>query len=201
MADFEEVVVDWFNPAPEKRFGFVRANDGTNIFFHFSDGRFILADGSQPKYADATLTRKGKVFHLRDPRGGDTIVINSVRREKGLAAVPWGFKSHYDTAMERIAKRPVYRCLKTMGSWGQKDLEPSVVWEGKDLEEVMRRYPVPTGHHSPGADPLISFYSHDDGFEIRHWWEKKVGDGEWERCEDPRDLSGVLRTYERINWR
>lgn len=199
--DFEEVVVDWFNPAPEKRFGFVRAKDDTSIFFHFSDGRFIMADGSQPKYADATLTRGNKVFHLRDPRGGDVIVINRVHRLKGPAAVPWGFKSHYDLVLARIASQPTYRCLKTMGTWGQTDIPPTVAWEGKDLQELSRRFPIPTGSRSPGADPLISFFSHDDGFEIRHWWEKKVSNGDWERCEDPRELPGVLRQFERINWK
>lgn len=199
--DFEEAVVEWFNPAQDKRYGFLRATDGASIFFHFSDGRFILADGNEPKYADATLVRGGKTFHLRDPQKDDVIVINRVRRPKGLAAVPWGHKSHLNRAREQIAKRPTYRCLHTMGAWGQKDVVPTVVWEGKDLQEVSRKYPIPTGRRSPSADPLISFYSHDDGFEIRHWWEKKTGDGEWERCEDPRQLSGVLRTFERINWR
>lgn len=103
--------------------------------------------------------------------------------------------------MTAIANRPVYRVLKVMASIGEEGT-PEVLWEGQDLTQALRKFPVPSSRTSPSADPLLPYWSDSDNiFYVRHWWEKKNPNGEWEKCNDPRPLSGVLRQFERISQR
>lgn len=203
----ETGTVKLFNAQEGKRFGFLTLASGEELFFHFNDGQFIEAGGSSPSFSGkATIMRNGKNFRLRDPQIDDKLVFQRSRGRDGRhRACPWGFYSHWETAEERLAKRPIYRVLKTMSSTGRDPGEPEILWEGSDVSEAIRRFPLPTGRQSPSADPLLSYYSDSDNiFEVRHWWEKKgQNDPEdaWERCDDPRPLPGVLRTFEAINRR
>lgn len=195
--------VKFFDSREGKRFGFIIDGDGSEIFFHFNDGRFIEAGKKEPQFTEPTFVYKGKIAHLRDPQPGDLVVFERIRGSKGFKASPWGYKDNYDHALDVIAKRPpppVYRVFESMNSLGDPQGEPNKLWEGSDIDQLMRKYPVPSGSRSIGSDPLLPYYSDSDNiFETRHWFEKQLPDGNWERCPDPRPLSGAGRQFERIN--
>ncbi|QQG42261.1 MAG: cold shock domain-containing protein [Candidatus Woesebacteria bacterium] len=200
----ETGTVKWFDAREGKKFGFVTAEDGKEIFFHYNDGRPIQVNVTKRRveFSDQpTFQTKDGVRRLRDPKPGDKIVFVRTQGYKGDKASPWSFKSIHDKAIDQIAKLPeptVYRALETMNNVGDVAGEPKVLWEGSDLEALLAKYPVPSGRQSPGSDPLIPYYSDSDNiFEIRHWFEKKVGEI-WEQCPDPRLLSGANRQFERI---
>ncbi len=201
VSDMPKGPVKFFDSRPERRFGFIRLETGGDLFFHFNDGQIIVPGGSEPEFSGKSMTtdKQGRQCGLRDPRIGDILVYQRSSGSQGPKAYPWGYQSQWE-AMERfIANRPVYRVLEQMTSTGFTPGEPKILWEGSDLSELARKYPVPTGRVSPGADPLLSYSSYDD-FEIRRWWEVKKGDN-WSPSRDPRELSGVLRQFEEINRR
>lgn len=186
----ETGTVKVFFATKERRYGFVLTEDGKELFFHFGDGEFVVAGESQPKFSGkAQIFIKGQAHSLRDPQRDDIIMFNRKSGSRGWIASPWGYKSHYDRALEVIANRPaptIYRVLETMNSIGRQPGEPKVLWEGSDLNDLLRRYPVPTGQRSPSADPLLPYWADSDNiFETQHWFERKTDDG-WELCPDPR---------------
>lgn len=206
----ETGTVKFFDGRPEKRFGFIRTEGGVEIFFHFNDGRPIVAGKKAPEFSEEpVIKRGGKTYQLREPKRDDQLVFTRTQGYRGDKASPWGFKANYDEALKEIADRPIpptYRVLKSSGKLGESGTpenpkDAQVLWEGNDLDAVMRRFPLPKGNQSPGSDPLIPYFSHEDGFEVRHWWELKKPDGTWEHCPDPRPLPGVLRQFEQITHR
>lgn len=201
----ESGTIKWFNV--QKRFGFISPDppeepETGDLWFHFNDGQIIDAVKDQPEPQFVGPTLKGK--RLRDPVPGDRVRFWRDFDSQGRAkAYPWGYESHYERARKIIAKRPpptMYRVLKTMNAIGEQPGEPETLWTGSDLSEALRKFPLPRGHQSPSADPLLSYWSDPDNiFEVRHWWEKQKPDGSWEQCNDPRPLSPVLRQFEAIN--
>lgn len=203
---FDQGVVKFFDSRKEKRYGFLILEDGTEIFFHFNDGQIILPGEEEPEFSGkSTMVIKGKPMGLRDPQKDDKIVFHRSPGYKGDKASPWDYLSHVERAQAIIAKRPpptTYRVLKTMNSIGEQPGAPQVLWQGSSIAEVLRKFPLPRGNQSPSADPLLPYYSDSDNiFEVNRWWEKQEPDGSWVRCDDPRPLSGVLRTFEAINRR
>lgn len=200
----ETGTVKWFNAQEGKRFGFLTLASGEEIFFHFNDGQFIEPGGNQPEFSgNPTRVIDGKTRRLADPKPEDKLVFRRSMGSKGDKAAPWGFISQWERAETIIARRPIYRVLKTMNSVGRDPGAPEVLWKGSDVSEALRKFPLPTGRQSPSADPLLPYYSDSDNiFEVRHWWEKKGqndSDDAWERCDDPRPLPGVLRNFEAIS--
>lgn len=195
--------VKFFDSRETKRFGFLKLDDGTEIFFHFNDGQIIRAGGQVPEFTGkSTVVVDGRPRGLRDPRLDDKIVFFRTSGTRGDKASPWGFQSQWLAAEATITKRPFYRVLELMTSTGQTPGEPKALWTGSDMSDLLRKFPVPSGNRSPGSDPLLSYYADSDNiFEIRRWWEIRRDDGSWERCNDPRPLTGVLRTFEAINRR
>jgi cold shock CspA family protein len=205
----ERGLVKWFNPAADKRYGFivplvsiVSGNIG-EIFFHFNDGEFIVPGESYPEFSGkGTKKFRDGIRRLRDPKKDDVILFERRPGKKGDKAAPWCYLSLYERAEKIIAARPapsVYRVLETTKAFGMEPDKPKVLWEGTDLEELLRSYPVPSGNQSPSADSLLPFWADTDNtFEVRHWFERKTHDG-WVRCPDPRPLSGVNRQFERIS--
>ncbi len=192
--------VKWFNT--QKRFGFIVPDDDAEeqLWFHFNDGQIINAVKGKrgPQFIGAVLNNK----HLRDPREGDKVVFERLYDSMGRPkACPWGYDTHYQRALGIIAKWPpptTYRVLETINAIGQDPGKPKVLWEGTDLEELLRLYPVPKGNQSPSADSLLPYYSDSDNiFEIHRWFEQKTETG-WEKRPDPRPLPGVNRQFERI---
>lgn len=137
-------------------------------------------------------------MELSIPKQGDKIIFMRTRTPKGVKAAPWGYYTQWQSVELAIANRPVYRVLEVMNTIGKAG-EPKVLWEGSDLSDLLRRYPLPKGKQSPSADPLLPYWGDTDNiFEVRRWWEVKQPDGSWKSCNDPRPLSGVLRQFERI---
>lgn len=209
-------IVKFFDSRDGKQYGFLVVDDeladgtpsyrgGEEIFFHFNDGEFIVAGGKEPRFngQHKRQTSQGTRV-LRIPEKDDVIVFSTRSgRDNRIKASPWSFLSLYERAAKAIAERPVYRVLEGSGDWGkspspEKPDGARIKWQGSDLEALMKLFPIPVGR-SPSADPLLSFWSSDDGFEVRRWWEKQNVDGSWTQCPDPRSLPGVLRQFERIS--
>lgn len=218
----ETGVVKWFDSRETKRFGFLKLESGEEIFFHFNDGRHSeVRDGQVQLSEGATIVYQGKTRRLRQPKPDDVILFTRSWGSRGFKAAPWGYKASWEICEqwildhqeeiaqrravkeETLANRPIYRALSTMNAVGKDPGEPKVLWEGQDLAEALRKFPLPTGRQSPGSDPMLNYSSDSDNiFEIHRWWERRQPpDGEWERCDDPRPLTGTLRTLEQINRR
>jgi hypothetical protein len=175
--------VKFFDTRDDKLFGFVRTEQGEEFFFHFSGGRELDTYDEQPDFSRRRLDRS------RFPKKGDQMVfILGDPGYKGERVGLWSFAEDYDQIQKELAARPTYRVMKQFGMWTTKHQdEPEILWEGKDVQELARKY------HRFGrsitSDPLFPYYQHDDGFEVRHWFEKQKEDGTWERCNDPRPSS------------
>jgi hypothetical protein len=197
-------VVKFFDAREGKRFGFLKLENGNDLFFHFNDGQVIVDGKKAPEFSgSAVIEVNGKTRGLRDPRPDDILLFEPIYGNKGPKASPWGYLSHWTRAEEIIAARPVYRVLKTMNSVGETPRhEPEILWEGSDLEDLLKKFPLPKGNRSPGSDPLLPYYSDNDNiFEVHRWWEVKLPDGSWKQTRDPRPLPGVLRQFESISYR
>lgn len=198
--------VKWFNSANDKRYGFLMLEDGREVFFHFNDGQFVEPGEKEPQFTGSPKrVHNGKTYRLKDPLAEDEVVCVLSEGSRGPKAFPWSTKPIWDLAQGVIDKRPIYRVLKTMNAIGHDSGTPEILWQGTDLSEALRKFPLPTGRQSPSADPLLSYWRDtDEIFEVRRWWEAKAQnapDDAWERCDDPRPLPGVLRNFEAINRR
>lgn len=178
--------VTFFNPQESKRFGFLRLESGDKIFFHFNDGRLIVPGEDSPVFSGANaFIHKGQRKPLPDPKTGDKIVFRRTEGRKGDKALPWGYEDNWLAAEQKIANRPVYRVRELRTTSGSEPGDPTVLWQGKNLSELNRKYPWDGSRKS--ADPLIPYWGDDDGlFNVRHWFEVQSPDGSWEECNDPR---------------
>ncbi len=180
--------VVFFDPRPEKRFGFLEATirgKTETVFFHLSAGFQVRVSG----YA---MIRDRPV--TVEPKTGDELTFGLVfARYRGrpvLRAVPWHFAGEYDVALEAIRKATqMFRYCEIadlkLGRKIEKG-EPYVVWEGRnvaELDEVVeakrlgeqRRFKVSEG-------PTMIVW----GF-----FEHRTPEGSWESCMDPRLMVGA----------
>ncbi|MCJ7793288.1 MAG: cold shock domain-containing protein [Candidatus Marinimicrobia bacterium] len=169
----ETGVVKFFDGRDNKRYGFLRLDSGEEIFFHFNDGMSIKAGKCAPEWCDPP---KGK--RLWDPQANDLLVFERSEGNRGPKASPWTHWRLYDRVLKEIANRPIYRVIEQTSTTGSEPGESRQLWYGTDLED-----PNLTKVWHPVHDR--SFFAHDDGFEIRKWFEVNV-QGEWLRTEDPR---------------
>lgn len=190
--------VRFFDSRPEKRFGFVLLETEEEIFFHFNDGQFVIPGEKEPKFSgSATQVIQGKACRLRDPRKDDKVVFVRAPGSKGDKASPWGYETHYERALEIIAKRskPLrYRVVRVFDSPPGTPGEPQVEWggeRGRTLEELCARYP------RDRWDDLKPFSDSDNIFDTRA--EIQVNDGlGWEPAErDPRPIINASRPVRR----
>jgi hypothetical protein len=199
MPRYEYAFVKWFDSRDNRRYGFlhVAVEDEDRgfvateeeVFFHFNDGQLVRPGGNVPELCGASGTVFGGMPHvMRDPKPGDLIMFQRKAGSQGrMKASPWVYKDHWDEAENVIAARPVYRARETMNSLGTKPGEPKVLWQGPDLQEALKKFPVPARGRSISADPLIPYWTDSDNiFEVRHWWEVRRPDGSWTPCSDPR---------------
>lgn len=106
MSEIERGWVKFFNPAENKRFGFIRTGNREEIFFHFGDGALVelgkYGNFQQKLEPDFVV---GKVPG-KDPRKGDEIVFlrQSGRKGKGNKACPWAFASEYDRLVAMVGR-------------------------------------------------------------------------------------------------
>lgn len=179
-------IVKFFDSRSEKRFGFILRDGEQDLFFHFNDGVFPEID---PYTHEVSLNEKNVLSgkHLPDPKKGDELVFyTNSSGWRGEKASPWTFKKNYDEAVLAAKNMPEptsYRVLESINRLDEPQGKPTILWEGIDLRDLIKRFPR-TGRAS--TDPLIPYWGDNDNiFETRHWFEKKVGDG-FVECDDPR---------------
>ena len=105
----EHGTVKFFNPAQEKRFGFIIAENGEEVFFHFGDGAESALGVSYR--GELEVQYDAKKSPARDPRKGDRVVFErqSGRKGKGPKASPWAFEAEHERLfglMKAIQLRP-----------------------------------------------------------------------------------------------
>ena len=81
--------VIWFNP--QKRYGFLENLRGSQIFFHFNDGRFVEVKEGILVYGEPTvLGFNNRCSSLPDAKPGDIIRFEFTKGSKGRPkASPW----------------------------------------------------------------------------------------------------------------
>ena len=98
-------VVQLFLNDPIKRYGFIKLNDGIDIFFHYNSGRRPLRafDGNALKFVKDT--------NLRDPKKGDKLVLETEVSPKGIRAKIWAFEEDYDAAISDMFSTEMFRSV------------------------------------------------------------------------------------------
>lgn len=167
-----------FFPAAERRFGFIRQEDGRECFFH--------AGGYRPLEVreDGSIAFLEEGYTERAPSPGDEIVFTPTQGGKGTKAYPWTYAEEHQaaTAAAKViiaASRVAYRLVERYDLAGQTG-EDKVTFEGT-LKELERRFPRPADHR---ADELRTGFGGSDFSHYAHF-EKRDGDV-WNACEDPR---------------
>ena len=178
----------------DKKFGFVTVLDAngdptkTELFFHYNNGYFLREGATEVefRYETGSMTDKG-VKHLKLPEKGDKIVFVRGQSTKGEKVAMWGQAAVYDSLIERITNRPVYRVVKTMIAYGRHS--ETVIWEGKDVMELSAT------HYMQEESRFGRMRVYDtldvggaDGGDMT-WWssiQRQQADGSWTDCEDPR---------------
>lgn len=157
-------------------YGFVRTDEGEEIFFHITEGRELEEGDEEPEFSER---------RVRDPKEGEHLVFQvSTGFSKGKQkpkACPWGYTQEYDRIQGQIANRPNYRVMQQYQIPGSGPMEPTVLWQGTNLKELCRKYPR---LEDIRMDDLFSGFSCGD-FDKFVWFERSVGEV-WSLCEDPR---------------
>ena len=191
----------------DQRYGFIKPDSGgRDIYFSLYDWRSVLAGDAEPTFDPINLTPIA--LH---PNPTNRVVFERGQSKDGRSkAKPWAYAHDWESAERIIARRntqsqeektPVYRVFRRMDSpVGSKSGSPEVLWEGSDIDEALRLFPLPGPGDDPTDDSLLPYYEHDMIFEVWHWWEEQQPDGSWKQCQDPRPLSGLLRNFEEINF-
>lgn len=94
----ETGTVKFFDSRDNKRFGFIRKDNGEEVFFHFNDGQCIVPGNFEPGFEEGRVTR--------EPRKGDVVVFNEKSARKGNKASPWSYADDYEQAKKEC--RPVH---------------------------------------------------------------------------------------------
>lgn len=171
VGSLNTAVVKWFNP--QKRYGFLLKEDGTEIFFHYNDGQNMIAVGDHLEWS---LPPSGK--RLPDPVPGDAVVYEISPGSKGPKASPWTSKTVYKYAKKRIVEPVLYRIIIQYSTAGGSE-EPQLAWEGTNLKDQALEQ---VWSSNPAWDR--STFSCGD-FDSRKWFERQEGD-RWVECSDPR---------------
>lgn len=180
----ERGIVEFFKS--DKKFGFVRVLDAegdptnTVLFFHYGNGNFLREgdDGPDFRYETGSKTDCG-VMDIKAPEKGDMLVLVRGRNAKGEMVAKWGYAWQYDSIVERIAGRPIYRVVKSGAYYGKS--KRHVVWRGRDIMELSAKYPK--REHSGRVSDHLQDGTVEDGWSYHIQLRKN---GSWTSCEDPR---------------
>ena len=86
--------VKFFDTRPDKRYGFILVDGGTEqLFFHYNDGQFLIAGKTQPKFSDkATVVSQGKTYRMGDPKQDDLVVFERADGLEGRQSLSLGLQ-------------------------------------------------------------------------------------------------------------
>lgn len=170
-----EGTVIFYDKRVGKQFGFVEIAEGEQIYFHFKDGRELEIVDHKIGFS------KGEIKN--EPKMGDRIVFEITHNCEGPKASQWAYVGEHESAMKDIASTPMYRVVKKKTTTADNQPgEPEILWKGSNIAQLMRKHPRPRDCR---ADSLNPQSGHID-FSTRIYFERKIGNGDWEHAEDPR---------------
>lgn len=188
--DMETGKVKWYDDS--LGYGFLVLPGGKEIYFRRSHGRQM-----QVNVNARTIEFASWPPLTRPPKEGDEVVFERQMRGIKPKAAPWSYVANYNWVLGLLANliEPVtYRVLETTNYVGHEHGQPGVIWEGNDIEELLKKFPVSVYGRRVLADPLEPYYEDEKKiYEVSHWFERLV-DGGWMKCPDPRPSFA-------INWR
>ena len=172
--------VKFFDSRDNKRFGFIRKENGQEVFFHLNDFGPLSLDNAT---GDIEFGRNGAASRM--PSKGDVLVFSEAPGRKGPKASPWAFVDQYEPLKKRSdrivsANSVVYRVMHQYSYPGGGKDDPLVKFEGT-LKELNKKHPKPEDYR---YDDLFPTFGCSD-FDETRWFERKEGD-EWVNCDDPR---------------
>lgn len=197
-----------FKADRSKRFGFLRTEDDAKVFFHYSGGRSVeLVNGQVHFGHNNVVNNNGWAGPLKDPEPEDLLICEIVRGPKGFKALQWSYLQHLDALdpelpfsrqtpepLRHMTTQTRYRIIQSMNWVGDPPGVKEVLWEGQDLDEVRRLYPLPSDNLGTSKDPLQPYWTDSrNNFEVKRWWEVQHPDGSWDRCCDPRPLAQIFQ--------
>jgi len=102
--EMELGTVKFFNNRDDKRFGFIVADTGDEVFFHLNNGvnikiesvKGLWRQGFGSTYAYAS----GKF-----PKNGDRLIFKREEGRKGPKACFWAFMSEYELALKQCSSK------------------------------------------------------------------------------------------------
>lgn len=92
----------------DRGFGFIKIEDGKDVFFHIKNGKYVNAGKSKPELS----FRNTKC--TPDPKAGDRLMFEVIQGQKGLVADPWCLAEDWKRAEQEIASRPSDVAQKTI---------------------------------------------------------------------------------------
>lgn len=184
----ETGTIKWFNA--QKLFGFIILKDGSEIWFHFNDGKPLGVDRIKKtvEFGEFQLRNGVPTKRLKIPVQGDGVVFEKSSNLQGPKASPWSYKAIYDKGLEVVKTLPeptVYRVMELMTVTGKDPEKPTVRWTGNDIRQLPNEFSRPSSGQSPTSDPFVPYSDPDGNFGVERWFEKKVVD-DFVRCGDPR---------------
>jgi cold shock CspA family protein len=188
VSTIEYGIVKFFKD--DKKFGFVTVLDAngdptsTELFFHYNNGHFLREGTSEPDFRYETGTMvDGRVKHIKEPQKGDKVVFVRGSSAKGDKVAKWGSAAQYDSIIECIANRPVYRLVRSGSNYGQD--ASGIVWQGQDISDLSAEHPKYLRYGK--VCDSIEAGSADSGDMYWHFSiERQLPDGSWKSCNDPR---------------
>lgn len=166
----------------DRGFGFISRDNAApgekDVFFLLSDGCDIVVAGNGKGLAPAPYGHGC----VAAPVAGQRVVFVLCQTPRGLKARPWAHYVDYVAAQDCIAATPTYRLVQIkqfVGKVVTGDPVESVVWEGSNIDDLFRLYPI--------SNDLAPHTRR--GFKITHQFLRHH-DGEWVNAEDPRFAPG-----------
>lgn len=186
-------------------FGFVKTNDGREIYFPGLHGRkFIRRAGKFPIMA--TWTQQKNMRKIEMPAFGTRILFETKVHENEIKVHCWGYADEYDSIVSELKEdinsnssllpltynqqkylnpssfvQATYRIMEqTFYNDNDSFAKPVQIWIGSDLSEINRTCPL--SHLVPVEI---------GGYKKITWFERWKNE-QWIDCDDPRYASGAL---------
>jgi hypothetical protein len=183
-----------------RRYGFVRLDDGTELFAHRNSRTHMDGYGVEklryiPSFKD---TWPARIFE--EPNIGERVVgIVGKDRQGRDCLVAWSYPSELNHALElcegylelereRIERDPKFRCMEIVKDSLGREFHQR---RGPIFEGTKRQFEewFPLGSYNQVAarfDPLLTQKIGD--LDYIRWFEQETETDEWKRCVDPRKM-------------